>query len=133
MTETSTDVGRVGGYANIVRRFVTTRSWVERANRRPRATPARARRLVEASAKCLGEWEATETLKPATRPGRRSTLWEWVSGARQQVAPEAGGPVPVNCSACRAGWGHGMSGNQTVLVRRNEKTTHNRHCCAVDA
>src|SRR5262249_20043934 len=90
LTETSTDVGQVGRSASTAEEL--TQPW---SPRRSTATLARVRRLVEASAKRLGKWEATEMLKPATRHGRRSTLWEWVSGAKQQVVQEAGGPAPV--------------------------------------
>ena len=42
---------------------------------------------------------ASEASEPATRHGQNSTLWEaeLLSGARKQIALEAGGPVPVDC------------------------------------
>src|SRR5262249_50527932 len=77
-----------------------------RSRRTPTATE-RVSRLAKRSVKQLGGQSASQTLKPATRHGQRSTLWEMalLSGARQQMLQEAGGPAHVDCSACRAGWG----------------------------
>ena len=64
---------------------------------RLRRNTERVSRLAKRSVKQLGGQAASQTLKPATWRGQRSTLWEMelLSGARQQMLQEVGDLAPV--------------------------------------
>jgi hypothetical protein len=76
-------------------------------------------------AKCQATWRpgGFPNVKACYTHGQSSTLWEMelLSGARQQIVQEAGGPVRVDCSACRAGWGHGMSVSEEPMRARRQR------------
>ena len=80
-------------------------------------------RFAKRSAKRLGSGAVSKMLKPATRNGPGATpTRNRLARARQQIALEAGGAAQaVDCSACRAGWGRGVSLRCIEAIGLNEQ------------